>query len=426
MWLGQGRKGCSARCARSGVVGSVAADGRALRPGRSVARVLRHRHPRARAAHRRAVRADPRRERAAPRGRHRASASGSECWRASGASPRSRGSLTRAGTTTAAGRSSSRCSSASSSSPASARATAPTSRLLAIPPLLWIGIRSYGIYLWHWPIIVYVNESRTGLDGVSLDARAHPPDLRDRRALVRARRAADPRAAVRVPRRAGSRCRSRSRPSAASCCSAPRAPPPRRRSCRPVPARSPRSRPRRPSSTVPGAPNRTVQLVGDSVAGTLSAELTNALAKRYDPDGQRRSSRAAACSTASCCSRTRSRGRGPARATTSSRSSRTTRSRRRDPARRALAEHLGGPGPDHRRQGGAARHARRATRSCARRWTAPSPGMTATGAHVLLLTTAVAGPGRRAARRRIVRRAAPVPGTEPACTAPTPRTTPTR
>jgi peptidoglycan/LPS O-acetylase OafA/YrhL len=41
----------------------------------------------------------------------------------------------------------------------------PASRLGAIlgwGPLQWIGVRSYGIYLWQWPIIVLANPSQTG------------------------------------------------------------------------------------------------------------------------------------------------------------------------------------------------------------------------------------------------------------------------
>jgi peptidoglycan/LPS O-acetylase OafA/YrhL len=36
---------------------------------------------------------------------------------------------------------------------------------LSIAPLRWIGQRSYGLYLWHWPAIVALEPARTGLGG---------------------------------------------------------------------------------------------------------------------------------------------------------------------------------------------------------------------------------------------------------------------
>jgi len=41
-------------------------------------------------------------------------------------------------------------------------------RVFALRPLVVIGVISYGIYLWHWPIIVYATEDRTGLSGAGL------------------------------------------------------------------------------------------------------------------------------------------------------------------------------------------------------------------------------------------------------------------
>jgi len=39
---------------------------------------------------------------------------------------------------------------------------------LSLAPLVWIGRISYGLYLWHWPVIVVASPARTGLDGPSL------------------------------------------------------------------------------------------------------------------------------------------------------------------------------------------------------------------------------------------------------------------
>jgi peptidoglycan/LPS O-acetylase OafA/YrhL len=43
-------------------------------------------------------------------------------------------------------------------------------RALAVAPLRALGIISYGVYLWHWPVIVYATPERIGIDGLGLDA----------------------------------------------------------------------------------------------------------------------------------------------------------------------------------------------------------------------------------------------------------------
>jgi peptidoglycan/LPS O-acetylase OafA/YrhL len=46
--------------------------------------------------------------------------------------------------------------------------TGPLGRLLALPPLRGLGLISYGVYLWHWPLYMVLTPDRVGLDSYSL------------------------------------------------------------------------------------------------------------------------------------------------------------------------------------------------------------------------------------------------------------------
>jgi peptidoglycan/LPS O-acetylase OafA/YrhL/lysophospholipase L1-like esterase len=48
--------------------------------------------------------------------------------------------------------------------------TGPVQAVLSVPPLRWLGQISYGVYLYHWPVFLWLDEARTGLSGWGLFA----------------------------------------------------------------------------------------------------------------------------------------------------------------------------------------------------------------------------------------------------------------
>jgi peptidoglycan/LPS O-acetylase OafA/YrhL len=44
----------------------------------------------------------------------------------------------------------------------------PVASLLSFAPLRWLGLISYGLYLWHWPVYVWLNATRTEIHGWTL------------------------------------------------------------------------------------------------------------------------------------------------------------------------------------------------------------------------------------------------------------------
>ena len=139
-------------------------------PGTDPSRVvLRHRHPRAVAARRRGGRGPRVPARPDPIGARPHRGCASWHWSARrtpcGCGRGCRSAPTRS---TRAASSSPRWRSCSSS----CRSPNPTrgvlGSLLSLRPLRWIGMISYGLYLWHWPVYLTLTTRRTGIEGTSL------------------------------------------------------------------------------------------------------------------------------------------------------------------------------------------------------------------------------------------------------------------
>src|SRR6202042_3383870 len=46
----------------------------------------------------------------------------------------------------------------------------PVPWFLSLPPIRYLGRISYGLYIWHWPLFIWLDAGRTGLSGHGLFA----------------------------------------------------------------------------------------------------------------------------------------------------------------------------------------------------------------------------------------------------------------
>ena len=72
-------------------------------------------------------------------------------------------------------------------------------RLLSLAPVRYVGRISYGLYIWHWPIFIWLDHARTGLYGLRALRRARARHLRGVGRVLPPRRAPDPHGHLRQP-----------------------------------------------------------------------------------------------------------------------------------------------------------------------------------------------------------------------------------